>query len=285
MDTSRLDAALYEAVLAGDVETIQQLIDRGANVHARDDQGWTVLHKAAIACDPDVVQLLLEKGADVNAMTQYRSTPLFLACIVDDKSSRRDTIQLLLSRPDIDVKLGNDIGHTPLNRTILQGHTGLAQQLVKKGADVNAKDICGQTALHYAVRAGSFEIVQTLLSLRSVLDGIDTLTKEAGGGRSPLHMAVAERKTVIARYLIYKGANPYVKTGVAYSLYKKPHTILDIASSMDKRGTYRRVIQGIMDEAIRERAHAELMLKNLRLRSPLPRGVVDRVQRFLDYTT
>jgi ankyrin repeat protein len=44
-----------------------------------------------------------------------------------------------------------------------EGHTEIVQLLLEKGADVNAKNKYGRTALIYATERGYTEIVQLLL--------------------------------------------------------------------------------------------------------------------------
>jgi hypothetical protein len=55
------------------------LIDAGADLNARDDNGWTPLMVAARSETPEIVTLLIEAGADVNAMNDNGYTPLWFA--------------------------------------------------------------------------------------------------------------------------------------------------------------------------------------------------------------
>lgn len=48
-------------------------------VHTKDDRGWTFLHQEALAGNLATVQVLLEHGADPNATTSHGLTPLQLA--------------------------------------------------------------------------------------------------------------------------------------------------------------------------------------------------------------
>ena len=41
-------------------------------------------------------------------------------------------------------------GETPLHAAALNGHKEIAELLIEKGADLNAKNVVGMTPLHYA---------------------------------------------------------------------------------------------------------------------------------------
>ena len=59
--------ALVFAALGGDAETVQALLDAGADVNAKNSDGWTALMQAASGGDAETVQALLDARADVNA--------------------------------------------------------------------------------------------------------------------------------------------------------------------------------------------------------------------------
>ena len=48
------------------------LLEQGADIEAKDKDGWTPLIKAAYNGQKEVVQLLMEKGAIVEATDAYR---------------------------------------------------------------------------------------------------------------------------------------------------------------------------------------------------------------------
>ena len=68
---------LFEGVAAGDVGAVAALIDAVPDlVHARDVQGATALHHAAFDGNRSLMQLLIDRGADLNARDlQYGATP------------------------------------------------------------------------------------------------------------------------------------------------------------------------------------------------------------------
>jgi len=55
------------------MDLVELLIAKGADVNAKCDVGWTPLHNAQ---DKEIVELLIAEGADVNAKTNLEGTPL-----------------------------------------------------------------------------------------------------------------------------------------------------------------------------------------------------------------
>ncbi|KAJ4444368.1 ankyrin repeat domain-containing protein 40-like [Periplaneta americana] len=80
MDRSKaLEENLREASCIGDVEGVEELINKGVNVNAKHDiNGWTPLHWAAKRGHKAIVSLLLANGADTTTVTAKGETPASL---------------------------------------------------------------------------------------------------------------------------------------------------------------------------------------------------------------
>jgi ankyrin repeat protein len=76
-----MDAAWEDAVHRGDVKDICDLLDRGADVDARDRYGQTALTLAAHAGHREVVEALIAHRANVNVTAKYGLSALMLALV------------------------------------------------------------------------------------------------------------------------------------------------------------------------------------------------------------
>ena len=85
-----------------------------------------------------------------------------------------------------------------LSRVARWGHTAIVEQLLENGADPNASDPVGRTALHYAARRP--KVIAVLLKA-----GANPNVKDVFGN-TPLHLAVVNRESVAL--LLEAGASP-----------------------------------------------------------------------------
>uniref|UniRef100_A0A3Q3WMP1 Uncharacterized protein n=1 Tax=Mola mola TaxID=94237 RepID=A0A3Q3WMP1_MOLML len=68
-------AALHEAVLTGNLEVVKLLVKYGADVHQRDEDGWTPLHMACSDGYPEIARYLLSMGASTEAENESGEKP------------------------------------------------------------------------------------------------------------------------------------------------------------------------------------------------------------------
>ncbi|XP_037666680.1 protein phosphatase 1 regulatory subunit 27 [Choloepus didactylus] len=68
-------AALHEAVLSGNLECVKLLVKHGADIHQRDEDGWTALHIACSDGYTDIARYLISLGADRDAANDDGDLP------------------------------------------------------------------------------------------------------------------------------------------------------------------------------------------------------------------
>jgi ankyrin repeat protein len=89
---------LHSALAASQTALATLLIDKDADLTARDADGNTPLHSAAFHGNIPIVQLLLAKKAEVNSRNTAGSTPVAMA----SQNQRQETVDLLRQRGGLD---------------------------------------------------------------------------------------------------------------------------------------------------------------------------------------
>jgi ankyrin repeat protein len=120
-------------------------------------RGMTPFYIAAVAADVDVMRLLLALGADPTIGSVNHTTPLMVAAgrvRLDYESRIReedavDALKLLLET-GADVNAINDAGETALHAAALAGLDRVVEYLVQQGASLTARTKDGKTALALA---------------------------------------------------------------------------------------------------------------------------------------
>jgi ankyrin repeat protein len=147
---------VFRAIRNGDIAWLEAHLDR-AKIETRDDRGTTPLMHAAAFGNLQTMKLLIEKGADVNARNNANATAL-LWCARDPEEAR------LLIGKGADVNVQSRQGRTPLMvAASREGNSAIVRLLLEKGADPKLKARRGETALHAAAAAGEPEAVRPLL--------------------------------------------------------------------------------------------------------------------------
>ena len=127
------------------------MLERGADIHAKDKNDKTALHWAVRGDHKAVIALLVEKGVgDITTEDSHHYTPLGLALARGDQ----EMVAILL----------NDAGQTALHWAVRRGHKAVVALLVEKRADIAAEDSHHNTPLDLALERGDQEMVEILLS-------------------------------------------------------------------------------------------------------------------------
>lgn len=141
------------------LKVIELLIAAGADIDAPDEHGCTPLHNFISADLDDCVKLLLRHAPLLNVVNKFGDTPL---CTAISWRQNHD-IALMLLEAGADPNAGDD---KPLHLVAGPfGSVSLVHSIIAAGADVNARNRLGRTALHCACgcREANDEVIRLLL--------------------------------------------------------------------------------------------------------------------------
>jgi ankyrin repeat protein len=247
------------AVQSRQREAVKFLLQRGAKPDVAPPQsGMTALHWAATLGHPDIVQLLLESGATVDADSSWQGTPLNAAAAgrhgaqtwlanayaqmpSDAKpfhpalGSNEDYIAvlrtLLAAKANVNAREPR-FERTPIFMAVSQGHVAAVDVLLAAGADFQAMDRLGLTALHAVSEMddpaqATSNIVTRLLRAGALLEARD---KFRG---TPLHAAANAGKPVMVALLLEAGARinavgPDLRTPLQFAVMRGRRDVVEL---------------------------------------------------------
>ena len=111
------------------------------------------------------MQALIDKGADVNAKGNDGTTALMNAAN-NERDNSLDTVLTLIDK-GADVNAKRNDGFTALMFASAKGNLDAVQALIDKGADLNAKTKKGATALKLATNPAIIALLKKVKTKRS----------------------------------------------------------------------------------------------------------------------
>ncbi len=210
---------LIKAISNNHFEVMKILLDNGANASAKDKDGKTALMLAIQCSNIDMIKLLLKAGCDINAKDNLnRNTALRWAC----NEGNIKIVELLL----LHLKKANTYndylkaideaftmyvrnGYDSIGKDL---YIKIAEMLLEAGADINAKDSSGNTALINASQIGRIKLVDMLLKR-----GADVNIQNNSGYTALMGSITFEGYIGIAKMLIDARADVNIKDKDRYT--------------------------------------------------------------------
>jgi len=146
----------------------------------------STIHKAADAGDLAKVKAFIQEGIDVNTKV-HGCTPLHCAA----RYGHKEVAELLIAK-GADINAKDTRGRTPIDLAINKGRKAIAKLLASKSGDVS---------LHAAAYVGDLQRVEKLINGGANVDAKDQK------GQTALHYAASGGQIAVAKLLIANGAD------------------------------------------------------------------------------
>jgi ankyrin repeat protein len=196
---NNLRAPIHYAGFMNDIPMIQLLLDQGAVVDTRAIGAATPLIHSSLSNRLELSQFLIQKGADINIQCNSLTTPLYFAVL----NNNMDLLTFLLDK-GADIDTPDFLYRTPFYIAVRDGYKEMVETLITHGANYEFRDkILNRSMLHLAAIQGHTLIAQILIKA-----GLEKNIKDKRGF-TPMDYALKYGHTNLAKMLKGKGGKAY----------------------------------------------------------------------------
>jgi ankyrin repeat protein len=195
-------SALEFACQYGNTKTLNLIFDKyqDIDIDKLNDFGNTLLFHAICGNNIEAIQFLLDKKADIHAAEQGTLSSLELAC----KYGSAKILKLIFEgRQKIDINKLNEYGNTILCYAIYGNNIETIQFLLEKEADIHAAKDAMPSALECACKYGNAKILKLIFDKYKDLD----LNKTNNSGKTLFCYAIDSNNFETTNFLLKNGVN------------------------------------------------------------------------------
>lgn len=177
---------------------MEYLIEIGADVNARNSSGDSVLLMAAQKNNREAGELLLKHKADIFATNMENNSPLRVAFKNANVEKWFINSETMLMR--------DGSRNTPLHYAAEWQYEKSARMLIDKGADINAVNANGESAVFSATKGNCPPIINLLVAKGADIDSRNVTARD-NMGNTPVHSAVKWNSKEAAKKLLSFGVD------------------------------------------------------------------------------
>ena len=225
---------LIYAAQKGNTRNVKALLENNANPNYRNPStGVGALAVSAAEGHDNIIRMLTKYNADPNLPDLQGRVPLSYAA----ETGKEGAVSALLfahANPNV-----QDInGVTPLMRVCAKGYAGSAAVLLRQPEiSLEQKDAQGKTALIYTAYAPTANVTAQLLKRGADINAIDN------SGNTALSTALALKNEPVANYLIEQGADTSRANALAVARQYMPTSVATQKIAGQTNRAYQRALQ------------------------------------------
>ena len=162
--TSSGDTVLIQAIESNNLPVAHLLIKSKADLNIQGKYRRTALREACLLQNAELVETLLKNGANPNIQDSNKNTPLIISCLNPGNQPFNPTIPPLLLAYGADPNARQIFGRTALMAACLYCSEADVEALLRAGADANIEDDEENTALSFTIYKLNVKIANLLVA-------------------------------------------------------------------------------------------------------------------------
>ncbi|CAH2293429.1 DNA-binding RFXANK isoform X1 [Pelobates cultripes] len=150
--------SVHQLAAQGELSQLKDYLQKDETLlNRQDERGFTPLMWAAAFGEIETIQHLLDMGADPHILAKERESALSLA----STGGYSDIVTLLLKK-EVDINIYDWNGGTPLLYAVRGNHVKCVEVLIEHGADITMEADSGYTPMDLAVALGHKKVQQVI---------------------------------------------------------------------------------------------------------------------------
>ena len=197
-------SCLHIAAFYGHLSLCKELVDaQNIDVHMLDNEGWAVLHYSVRNGNQELVTYFADMVTDIHAKTKHGMNCLHLAALY----GHFDLCKILLDKYNVDMDMADNEEWTALHFSARYGSYELVTFFADVGTGINHKTNIGMNCLHIAACYGHLKLCKTFID-----ENIFDVCMADSNGWAALHFAVKSGSYELVNYFYNVGADINLKT-------------------------------------------------------------------------
>ncbi len=266
----RTHAPLFWAIRNKKVNSVRVLLNLNAPMQTTDRQKQSALHSAIASRDAAIIKMVLNKSDDVDPRDRNEATPLMYA-IIFEPNGRLEIIDRLLAK-GAELEAVNSNGQTALHVACYYGRIDTGRRLLSRGANINTIDKQQMTPF-LAACAKDVRLAQMLMDHGSDVKAVNKR------GETSLHLACHANRHKIVELLLPRFENVDI-------LDNRAQTPLELAVVRGNIDTTKLLLHRGADPNRRELGQAGVLPSGVEAKSivttPIQRGQTDLLKALID---
>ena len=187
------------------LDIVKLLVEKGANLHLRNKDGWNAFHIAVRTAYLPQIQYLFDCDQSVcQTKSRINRSPLHTAAL----SGQQSVVLFLLDNCMYECDERDSCGITPFMESLRNDCPDISRLLIKRQKiDPFLSDSLGRNGLHLSSETNAIKSIKYLVNeLNFDINCVTTI-----GHLTPLHLAVKEGHIETIQLLLDLGADRYIK--------------------------------------------------------------------------